>query len=204
MTQPYRKPSDIPTDWELNDPDTWYLSTTVDAFGGIHAATGMTMRGYRDISSSPGDLGETVEEPDDGDWEDTRAWWWDVIEADFDYRCVRAEIDYDQETAILEALGFDTIDQWEDANLGTGDYELDAIYQRRFLGVWDIVRGWDAERLRQLRERLDWTQAQMADEINQRSGMRANRHALSRWESGRVAIGYPAQRALSQIAQAHP
>ena len=139
MTQPYRKPSAIPSDWVLDDPDTWYLSATVDAFEGIHEATGMTMRGYRDISASPEDLGEGVDAPDDGDWEDTRAWWWDVIEADFDYRCVRAEIDYDQEAAILEALGFDSIERWEYENLGTGDYELDAIYQRRFLGTWDAI-----------------------------------------------------------------
>lgn len=63
--------------------------------------------------------------------------------------------------------------------------------------------GWDARRLRDLRERRGWTQTEMAVAINERSGMRVTRHALSRWESGGVAIGYPAQRALDQIEQAH-
>lgn len=62
---------------------------------------------------------------------------------------------------------------------------------------------WTAERLRSLRLGLDWTQQQIAEEINKRSGMRSNRHRVSEWESGRVRIGGPAQRALDQIEEEH-
>lgn len=58
---------------------------------------------------------------------------------------------------------------------------------------------WNAERLRTLRERLGWSGDKLASEINERSGMRANRHTVSRWEAGRVTIGYAACHALDRI-----
>lgn len=141
MNTNYRTASPIPAYWELDDPHTWTLSGTADAFEGIHGPTGMEMRGYRDIRASPSDLGYAIDPPGNGQtWDDVRAWWWDVVEADYDYQMLRAEMDYDQEYAILDRLGFDTIDQWQDRNLGTGDLELDATHQRRFLGEWDAMQ----------------------------------------------------------------
>lgn len=67
-----------------------------------------------------------------------------------------------------------------------------------------LIQGWDGGRLVSLRARLGWSQTELADEINRQSGMRVHRHAVSRWESGGVAIGGPAQRALDQIERAHP
>ncbi len=62
---------------------------------------------------------------------------------------------------------------------------------------------WDAERLRSLRRRCGWSQQQLAEAINERTGMRSNRHRVSEWESGRITPGYVVQRALDQIEREH-
>lgn len=137
-TMMYRKPSPVSTDWILDDPYTWSLSGTADAFEGTHLFTGMSMRSYRDIRISATDL-EPVEDPDDGDWEYTRAWWWKVVEAAYDYDMMAAEIDYDRETELLAGTGYANLQEWADGELGTGDYELDADRQREILGRYDAL-----------------------------------------------------------------
>ena len=134
----YRKPSPVSADWILDDPHTWSLSGTADAFEGIHGATGMPMRSYRDIRISATDL-EKVDAPDDGDWEYARAWWWNVVEAAYDYDMMLAEIDYDREAELLAGTGYANLQEWADDKLGTGDYELDADHQREILGRYDAM-----------------------------------------------------------------
>lgn len=60
--------------------------------------------------------------------------------------------------------------------------------------------GWTAERITALRRRRGWSQAHLAEAINERTGMHANRHRVSEWESGRISPSLPVRWALDLIA----
>lgn len=59
---------------------------------------------------------------------------------------------------------------------------------------------WTAERITTLRCRLGWSQARLAQAVNERTGMHANRHRVSEWESGRISPSLPVRWALDRIA----
>lgn len=62
------------------------------------------------------------------------------------------------------------------------------------------VADWTAERITALRRRLGWSQSQLAHAVNDRTGMHANRHRVSEWESGRISPSLPVRWALDRIA----
>ncbi len=62
----------IPADWDIADPATWTLETTVDAHLGYHHATRLVERAYVTITDRVTDY-EPDPESDDLDW------WLDVM-----------------------------------------------------------------------------------------------------------------------------
>lgn len=113
----------IPADWDITDPSTWCVSTTVDAHLGYHP-TGMVMREYRTFSLCHDDL-------DCGDTEPTTEhaeWWADVLTAKLDADAAIAE-------ASPEALDriADLIAERNDSD----DLETEAAVCRRIASALD-------------------------------------------------------------------
>lgn len=130
----------IPADWDVTDPRTWTLATTVDAFAGSHPS-GATYRRLTEIRHEATDY----EHPDDIDpattmmsWQELAQWWADVLVPIHDAACRLAELDPDATDPIVRRvldLPADADDRdvqraWEDASM---DLEGFAALHRRLL-----------------------------------------------------------------------
>lgn len=58
---------------------------------------------------------------------------------------------------------------------------------------------WTPERIRALRLRRKMTQTQFAEAINERTGLRLHRHAISAWESGSIIPSAASCMALAML-----
>lgn len=100
----------IPADWDVADPSTWTLWTTVDAHLGHHH-TGMVMREFREITHAATDhesAGEIVADIGDDDPAEHAAWWADVLGAAHDAEIALAEASPEALAAAAAALGLVT------------------------------------------------------------------------------------------------
>jgi hypothetical protein len=134
----------IPSDWDINDPTTWSLVTTVDAHRGYHH-TGGVMREYQDIRHAAGDfesddeLLDQIAAYDTNDPSGTARWWSEVL-----IPIHRAEV------AIAEA----SPEEIERAMLALGIDPDDTATHGGYPSLWDAQPVDDLEQHAALAERI--------------------------------------------------
>lgn len=102
-------------DWNLDDPSTWSLTTTVDAHLGYHAS-GAVVREYRTIVHRADDHGDPLDgQPAAPDTLLAAARWWAaVLTPIHDAAVAAAEASPEELAAAAAALGVDgdALDDW--------------------------------------------------------------------------------------------
>lgn len=134
----------IPGDWDVTDPNTWTLETTVDAHMGYHH-TGMVMREYQTITLAASNYAHG---DDLGIGQDSAEWWLDVLDGIMAGKVAEAEASPEVIAAAWTALvGPDTSgpDEWAERGeqfwQGYGDdVEMEAIGGRKLAAAIETAR----------------------------------------------------------------